>query len=49
MKVGTEYKMFVILQTPERNKVTELLIKLVEMTGLKKNSLLSTINIILAS
>ena len=49
MKVGTEYKMIVILQTPERNKVAGLLIKLVEMTGLKKNSLLSTINIILAS
>ena len=28
--------MFGILKTPERNKVTGLLIKLVEMTGLKK-------------
>ena len=27
--------MFMILKTPERNKVTGLLIKLVEMTGLK--------------
>ena len=42
--------MFGILKTPEGNKVTGLLIKLVEMTGLKDNcSFLSTINIILAS
>ena len=42
--------MFGISKTPEGNKITGLLIKYVEMTGLKNNcSLLSTINTILAS
>ena len=51
MKGAPDYKMFGILKTSERYKVTGLLIKLVEMAGLKKNncSFLSTINIILAS